>query len=125
MQFIYPAIIHQENDGFWAEFPDLEGTFTQGDSLNEIMTNATEAMELTVLELLENSKSLPKATEVNSVRHDKQSFVTLIQSDIDLAKNSKSIKKTLTIPAWLNDKALAKEINFLKVLQEALIAKTL
>ena len=108
MQFIYPAIIHQENDGFWAEFPDLEGTFTQGDSLNEIMTNATEAMELTVLELLENSKSLPKATEVNSVRHDKQSFVTLIQSDIDLAKNSKSIKKTLTIPAWLNDKALAK-----------------
>ncbi|MDY3983450.1 MAG: type II toxin-antitoxin system HicB family antitoxin [Veillonellaceae bacterium] len=125
MQFIYPAIIHQENDGFWAEFPDLEGTFTQGDSLNEIMTNATEAMELTVLELLENSKSLPKATEVNSVRHDKQSFVTLIQSDIDLAKNSKSIKKTLTIPAWLNDKALAKGINFSKVLQEALIAKTL
>lgn len=125
MQFIYPAIIYQENDGFWAEFPDLEGTFTQGDSLNEIMTNATEAMELTVLELLENSKSLPKATEVNSVRHDKQSFVTLIQSDIDLAKNSKSIKKTLTIPAWLNDKALAKGINFSKVLQEALIAKTL
>lgn len=125
MQFIYPAIIHQENDGFWAEFPDLEGTFTQGDSLNEIMTNATEAMEFTVLELLENSKSLPKATEVNSVRHDKQSFVTLIQSDIDLAKNSKSIKKTLTIPAWLNDKALAKGINFSKVLQEALIAKTL
>lgn len=125
MQFIYPAIIHQENDGFWAEFPDLEGTFTQGNSLNEIMTNATEAMELTVLELLENSESLSKATEVNSVRPDKQSFVTLIQSDIDLAKNSKSIKKTLTIPAWLNDKALAKEINFLKVLQEALIAKTL
>ena len=125
MQFIYPAIIHQENDGFWAEFPDLEGTFTQGNSLNEIMTNATEAMELTVLELLENSESLSKATEVNSVRPDKQSFVTLIQSDIDLSKNSKSIKKTLTIPAWLNDKALAKEINFLKVLQEALIAKTL
>ena len=69
MQFIYPAIIHQENDGFWAEFPDLEGTFTQGDSLNEIMTNATEAMELTVLELLESGKDINKIFVTRGEKH--------------------------------------------------------
>lgn len=92
MQFIYPAIIHRENDGFWAEFPDLEGTFTQGDSLNEIMTNATEAMELTVLELLENSKSLPKATEVNSVRHEKRLYLRFVEVTNHEMLHSKSKK---------------------------------
>ena len=40
-----------------------------------------------------------------------------MQTDIDLAKNSKSIKKTLTIPAWLNEQALEKGINFSQLLQ--------
>ena len=57
-------------------------------------------------------------------RLDKNAFATLIQSDVDLAKNTKSVKKTLTIPAWLNQRALDKGINFSKVLQEALVAKT-
>ena len=52
-------------------------------------------------------------------------YPTLVQTDIDLAKNSKSVKKTLTIPAWLNDRALAKGINFSQLLQEALVEKTM
>ena len=48
-----------------------------------------------------------------------------MQTDIDLAQNSKSVKKTLTIPAWLNDRALAKGINFSQLLQEALVEKTM
>ena len=55
---------------------------------------------------------------------DTNAFATLIQSDVDLAKNTKSVKKTLTIPAWLNQRALDKGINFSKALQEALVAKT-
>ena len=53
------------------------------------------------------------------------SYPTLIRIDIDLAKNTRSVKKTLTIPAWLNDRALSQGVNFSKVLQEALLAKTL
>lgn len=52
-------------------------------------------------------------------------YPTLVQTDIDLAKNSKSVKKTLTIPAWLNDRALAKGINFSQLLQETLVEKTM
>ena len=56
----------------------------------------------------------------------KQSFVTLVSVDVEeYAKThfNKAIKKTLTIPEWLNKEAMSKKINFSQVLQEALIAK--
>ena len=38
-------------------------------------------------------------------------------------KNSRAVKKTLSIPEWLNEAAIAMDINFSQVLQEALLAK--
>nr|DAR44863.1 MAG TPA: hypothetical protein [Caudoviricetes sp.] len=125
MLFIYPAIIHEDSDGIWAEFPDLEGCTTYGDSVGEILTGAAEAMELYVLGLLEDGTQPPVPTDIKEIKKlEKNAFATLIQSDVDLAKNTKSVKKTLTIPAWLNQRALDKGVNFSKVLQEALVAKT-
>ena len=56
MKFIYPAIIHDDADGFWAEFPDLEYTSSTGSTLTELVTNAQEAMELYILGALEDGK---------------------------------------------------------------------
>lgn len=125
MLFIYPAIIHEDTDGIWAEFPDLEGCTTYGDSMEEILSGATEAMELYILGLLEDGVQPPTATDVRELKGlGENTFATLIRSDVDLAKNTKSVKKTLTIPAWLNQRALDKGLNFSKVLQEALVSKT-
>ena len=44
MKFVYPMVVHDDPDGLWAEFPDVEGCFTQADSLNELMFNAVEAL---------------------------------------------------------------------------------
>ena len=44
MLFIYPAIFHKENNSYWVEFPDLEGCQTYGDTLNETMEYAQEAL---------------------------------------------------------------------------------
>ena len=57
MKFIYPAIIHDDADGFWAEFPDLEYTSSTGSTLTELVTNAQEAMELYILGALEDGES--------------------------------------------------------------------
>ena len=56
MKFIYPTIIHDDADGFWAEFPDLEYTSSTGSTLTELITNAQEAMELYILGALEDDK---------------------------------------------------------------------
>ena len=125
MKFIYPAIIHDDSDGLWAEFPDLEYTSSTGSTLTELITNAQEAMELYILGALEDGQSLPSASSVRNLPITENTYPTLVQTDIDLGKNSKSIKKTLTIPAWLNDRALAKGINFSQLLQEALVKKTM
>ena len=125
MKFIYPAIIHDDSDGLWAEFPDLEYTSSTGSTLTELITNAQEAMELYILGALEDGQSLPSASSVRNLPITESTYPTLVQTDIDLAKNSKSIKKTLTIPAWLNERALEKGVNFSQLLQEALVEKTL
>lgn len=125
MIFIYLTIVHEDTDGIGAEFPDLEGCTTFGDDISKVLTGAAEAMELFVLGLLEDGIKPPKATDIKDMHLEKNTFATLIKSDIDLAKNTKSVKKTLTIPAWLNQRVLDKGINFSKVLQEALIAKTI
>ena len=125
MKFIYPAIIHDDSDGLWAEFPDLEYTSSTGSTLTELITNAQEAMELYILGALEDGQSLPSASSVRNLPITENTYPTLVQTDIDLGKNSKSIKKTLTIPAWLNERALELGINFSQLLQEALVEKTL
>ena len=58
MKFIYPAIIHDDADGFWAEFPDLAYTSSTGATLTELVTNAQEAMELYILGALEDWRKL-------------------------------------------------------------------
>lgn len=127
MVFVYPAIVHFANNSLWLEFPKLVGCTTFGDNIEEVYDNAMEAMEVYILSSLENNISLPNATDFKELKSniDDNSFITYIKKDIDLSKNTKSVKKTLTIPAWLNNLALEKNINFSKELQEALVDKLL
>ncbi|WP_302530452.1 type II toxin-antitoxin system HicB family antitoxin [Megamonas funiformis] len=127
MVFVYPAIVHFANNSLWLEFPNLVGCTTFGDNIEEVYDNAMEAMEVYILSSLENNISLPNATDFKELKSniDDNSFITYIKKDIDLSKNTKSVKKTLTIPAWLNNLALEKNINFSKELQEALVDKLL
>ena len=94
MLFIYPAIIHEDADGIWAEFPDLEGCTTFDDTLEAVLNDAAEAMELYVLGLLEDGKKPPVPTDIRTMKDlGENAFATLIKSDVDLAKNTKSVKR--------------------------------
>lgn len=123
MLFIYPAVFHKENNSYWVEFPDLEGCQTYGDTLNETMEYAQEALAAYLLTLLEQNLSLAQPSDISSISHSADSFATLVTCDINQYKDTKAVKKTLTIPAWLNERALAMNINFSQVLQEALLTK--
>lgn len=123
MLFIYPAIFHKENDSYWVEFPDLEGCHTFGDTLAETMESAQEALSGYLLTALEENKQLAKPCELSSIQCDENSFSTLVTCDINQYKDTKAVKKTLTIPSWLNERAMSMGINFSQVLQEALLTK--
>ncbi|WP_066714955.1 type II toxin-antitoxin system HicB family antitoxin [Clostridium sp. Marseille-P299] len=124
MLFAYPAIFHEEDSAFWVEFPDLIGCQSFGDTLNETIENAQEALSAYVLTLLESNQDIPTPSKIKTIMlEDSNSFTSLVSCNIDQYKGMKAIKKTLTIPSWLNDKALAQGINFSKVLQDALLTK--
>ncbi len=119
MKFIYPVRIIADDDMFVAEFPDLDGCRTYGESVEETITLAAEALKGYLETLLEQNITFNPASKLQDI--DNNCILTnYIYCDVNLAKYSKSVKKTLTIPAWLNEKALAQGINFSKVLQEAL-----
>ncbi len=124
MKLIYPAVFHREGESVWVEFPDLEGCQSFGDNVKEALEGAKEALEGYCITLLEQKRKLPSASDMLSVKTDKSSFSTLVEVDLTtrLAKE-KSVKKTLTVPAWLNDMATEKGINFSAVLQEGLVEK--
>lgn len=122
MLFVYPAIFHKEEESYWVEFPDLEGCHTYGTSLSETMESAQEALGGYILTLLEQNQKLASPSDIASI-HPKDGFSSLVSCDINQYKDTKAVKKTLTIPSWLNDRAVKMGINFSQVLQEALISK--
>lgn len=124
MLFVYPAVFHKEENSYWVEFPDLEGCQTFGDTLKEAIEFAQEAMGGYIEILLEQRKELPVPSDIKSILTEENSFSSLITCNMDgYLKKTKAIKKTLTIPEWLNDLAEKQQINFSQTLQNALMEK--
>lgn len=121
MNIVYPAICHFEDGGYWCEFPDLDGCFSQGDTEIEIVENAKESLEGFVISLLERGESLPKASAITKFHADGSDFLTYISCDI--SNSGKFVRKNVTIPEWLSVRAEKAAINFSQTLQESLIKK--
>lgn len=120
-KLIYPAIFHKEENSFWVEFPDLDGCQSFGDSLEEVYENAGEALSAYCVTLLEQKQILNPPSDVYHVAVPQDAFVSLVEAN--LIKKSHAVKKTLTIPSWLNDIAQQQGVNFSGVLQDALMEK--
>ena len=138
MKLVYPAIFtpyEDETGGYAVEFPDLPGCVTGGDDMAEAVFMAEDAASGWVLTELEEGRRAPEgtqpaavtawkeATKVNDVAKEPGQFVSLVALDMDAyaAKfGSNAVKKTLTIPAWLNTFVEQNGISCSKVLQEAL-----
>ena len=120
MKVVYPAILHREDGAYWIEFPDLEGCQSFGDTLMEIMDNAKEALTGYCLTLIEEQRKLPAASDLDTIEMEDGDGIVVIEANLKDA--TKSVKKTLTIPAWLNAAAESRNINFSETLQNALVA---
>ena len=122
MLFVYPAIFHKEDDTYWVEFPDLEGCHTYGTSITDTMESAQEALAAYLLTLLEQNQAIASPSDISSF-YAEDGFTSLVSCNIEQYKDTKAVKKTLTIPSWLNDRAVSMGINFSQLLQAALLSK--
>ena len=117
----YPAIFTFEDNEYWVKFIDLEGCFSEGKTLPEAMENAKEAMGL----YLEDLEEYPNCTtDIKNIELEENQIISFITVNLEEHKKkyeNKSIKKTLSIPAWLNTMAEKEHVNFSQILQNALI----
>ncbi len=127
MTLIYPGILYPYRDGsggFSVEFPDLPGCEARGEDLEEAIRKGTDAASRWILLETEAGHSVPKATDYKDVHPEADGFVNLFALDMDAFAEKygeKSVRKNLTIPAWLNTFAEKNNVNFSQVLQEALL----
>lgn len=126
-KYVYPAIFSPSEDGgFTVSFPDVSGCYTDGDTLAEAIENAKDALCLMLYDIEERGEVLPVPTATKDVFSKKDDIVSLVACDtLEYRKffDKKAVKKTLTIPNWLNVMAERADINFSAILQEALIDK--
>ena len=124
-RLFYPAVFHKENDGFWVSFPDFPECFTEGDDMQQAYEMAGDALGLAITSRQTEKKEIPVPSDISEIKTD-DGFTVVLEFDMlaYLKKhNSKAVKKTLTIPEWLNESATAMGLNFSQVLQEALMQK--
>ncbi len=126
-KYVYPAIFSPSEDGgFTVSFPDVSGCYTEGDTLAEAIEQAKDALCLMLYDLEEREASIPVPTSINDVVTESGDIVSLVACDtLEYRKffDKKAVKKTLTIPNWLNTMAERADINYSAALQEALIEK--
>lgn len=122
MKAVYPVVFTKLDDGYMAYVPDFDIN-TQGDDLAEAIEMARDAIGLMGIDMEDDGKALPKPSDVKSIPQKENELVSIV--DIDFgeyrkAYDNRAVKKTLTIPSWLNARAEKEHINFSSVLQAAL-----
>lgn len=124
MKYVYPAIFTLEDNRLYSvRFPDIDGCYTSGDDLQDAFEMAEDALALMLFHYEQENRDIPEASTLNSFDTSTNEFVNYVSCDtIEYQKrnNNKAVKKTLSIPEWLNELATSKGINFSQVLQDAL-----
>lgn len=120
--YTFAAIFTREADGRYSvRFPQLDGCYTQGDDFDEARRMAIEAMSLHLYGMEQDGEAIPDAVlEQNTQAGEILVLITAWMTPFREEMNNKSVKKTLTIPAWLNDIAENRKVNYSQILQNAL-----
>jgi predicted RNase H-like HicB family nuclease len=113
------------NGGYCVTMPDME-THTEGSDLADAIAMAQDAIAMMGVFLQDEGKPIPPPSDAKKIKVDKDDLVTLVTVDFDAYRRKtekRVVKKTLSLPSWLNVEAEEAGLNFSAVLQEALKEK--
>ena len=120
-EYVYPALFHSNEDGsFTITFPDLPGCISEGKSLGNAMYMAQSALTQWIEYLTDKKQDVPTASNLQNILIDQNEFVSLIRANV---KDGRAVKRTVSIPKWMDDKVSETGLSLSRVLQEALREK--
>jgi len=121
VEYIFPAIFEQNSDGSYTiTFPDLPGCISEGKSLGNAMYMAQSALTQWVEYLLEEKENIPVPSNIKTIKPSSNQFVNLVRAEI---RDNRAVRRTVSIPGWLDVKAADAGVSLSKVLQDALKEK--
>ena len=121
MEYVFPAIFHKnENDSYTVIYPDLPGCISEGKNLGNALYMAQAALKQWLSYLADNEQKIPAASALKDVKASSDELVNLICVE---AKDTRAVKRTVSIPRWMDDKVVQSGLSLSRVLQEALADK--
>lgn len=118
-EYVYPALFHlnQDDGSYTITYPDFPGCVSEGKSLENALYMAQDALRVWIGYLVDEGESLPAPTQMQQVRPDPGEFVNLVRA---VVQDSRAVRRTVSIPKWMDDQVSAAGISLSKVLQDAL-----
>ena len=118
------AIFDYADDGISIEFPDLPGCYPCADTTEEAIQNSKEAMGLHLWSVEKDGDKIPTPSKLSDIKLENNQVPYLVEvfmPSVRLKLDKSFVKKTLSVPAWLNAEAESRGVNFSGILQEALV----
>lgn len=118
-EYVYPALFHfNEDDGSYTiTYPDLPGCISEGKTLENALYMAQDALGVWLRFLLDDGQTVPAASDLAKVVPDSGEFVNLVRASV---QDNRAVRRTVSIPKWMDDKVSESGISLSKVLQDAL-----
>jgi predicted RNase H-like HicB family nuclease len=126
MKYAYPVIFTPEDGKILADFPDLKNIHTFGDDIADALDMAKDAVEMWLWDAENKKTPIPSASDLTSIWKkcdSTEQFVSLVSADTEEYRrqnDNRAVKKTLSLPAWLNSKAEQANAPFSQILQQGL-----
>ena len=118
MEYVFPAVFHMNDDGsYTVTYPDLPGCISEGKSLANALYMAQNALTQWVEYLSEKKEAIPRASSVDEIKTREGEFVNFIRADV---KDGRAVRRTVSIPKWMDDKVAERNLSLSRVLQDAL-----
>lgn len=122
-RYIFPAVLNYADDGITVSFPDLPGCLTCAQDTETALSRAREALGLYLFDSEQSGETIPAPSSVPALEletGDVPMLIDVFMPSVRERINRRVVKKTLTIPSWLNQEAEQAGVNFSQVLQEGL-----
>lgn len=123
---VYPAIFDFAADGISISFPDLPGCFSCADTQEDALAMARDALGCWVAATKEDlGKPIPAPSDIKAIALEPNQSIVMVDAWMPLyfeKQRAGSVKKSVTVPVWLNELAESAQLNFSQVLQAGLKA---
>ena len=121
--YTYPAILQKTNGHYGVYFPDLPGCIATGATIDEASAAAKEGLALHLWGIEQDSEPIPQPSTFETLSTKQGDVLCLLDANMFAMRtemNNRPVKKTLTIPWYLNELAERQRLNFSQILQAAL-----